>query len=87
MNSFTIEIPAQDSKKMEDFNQLMKQVQDETVEYIKGVASELDVSDECAMDVVYLRGRSRHTEELEKELIRLHSIGQPPNMCDFPQNI
>lgn len=37
----------------------------------------------CANDVVYLRSRSRWTEHLEAELIKLHIAGNPPNICDW----
>ena len=53
---------------------------------IKKLASELNITLECATDVFYLRTRSRHTPELEAELIRLHRVGIPPNMCEFPRS-
>lgn len=40
-------------------------------------------SQSCAADVRYLRSRSRWTQELEDELIRLHKEGKPPNMNEF----
>ncbi len=43
----------------------------------------LGVSRSCANDVMYLRTRSRWTEELEAELIRLHKDGTPPNVMEF----
>jgi hypothetical protein len=65
-------------------NTFMSEVQDATVVYIQQLAKDLDVSDACAADVYYLRTRSRHTPELELELIRLHKEGNPPNICDWP---
>lgn len=47
------------------------------------VMSDLDVSESCALDVVYLRTRSRHTPELEQRLIELHQKGTPPSIMDF----
>jgi len=47
------------------------------------IAEELDVSESCAIDIAYLRMRSRWTEELEDELIALHRAGTPPNIFDF----
>lgn len=44
---------------------------------------ELDITQDCAIDVLYLRGRHRHTEGLEKELIALHKAGNPPNIMEF----
>ena len=46
-------------------------------------SEELGVSENCAMNVIYLRSRSRHTPEKEAELIALHAAGNPPNMCEF----
>lgn len=37
----------------------------------------------CAMDVWYLRTRSRWTQELESKLIQLHQAGTPPNINEF----
>jgi hypothetical protein len=65
------------------FNEIMSDYQKEQLEYIESLAKELDVSVECAEDVNYLRSRSRHTEELEAELIRLHQEGNPPNIFEF----
>jgi hypothetical protein len=56
---------------------------DEMEQYIRDLATELGVSVNCAYDVWYLRTRSRHTPELEAELITLHAAGTPPIMCDF----
>jgi hypothetical protein len=52
-------------------------------EYFKSLAEELGCSVGCAGDVWYLRQRSRWTQELENELIRLHKEGTPPNICEF----
>lgn len=42
-----------------------------------------DLYRRCKEDIEYLRTRSRHTKELEKELINLHIAGTPPNMSEF----
>lgn len=47
------------------------------------LAEELNVSPGCAIDILYLRTRSRWTQELEDELIRLHKEGNPPNIMEF----
>lgn len=52
-------------------------------EDIMDMSEELGVSYQCAADIYYLRTRSRWTEELENELIRLHKQGNPPNMNEF----
>lgn len=80
--TFSIEIPS-DEQKFKEFSDAMNDYQDEIVKYIQNLAKELNCSDDCAMDVYYLRTRSRHTPELEAELIKLHKAGTPPNMCDF----
>lgn len=64
-------------------NELMKLVQDETTKYIQDLAVELKISKACAMDVYYLRTRSRWTQELEDQLIDLHAKGTVPNMCEY----
>lgn len=83
MQTFSMEVPVNDPKKMEEFQEIMNKVHDETNAYIHKLANELNVSEACAMDVFYLRTRSRHTPELEQHLIELHAQGTPPNMCDF----
>lgn len=47
------------------------------------LAESLNITEACAADVIYLRTRNRWTPELEKELIRLHKEGNPPNVMDF----
>ena len=53
-------------------------------EEILRVSDDLYISERCASDVVYLRSRSRWTLEAEGELIRLHAIGTPPNIFEWP---
>lgn len=83
MQAFSMEVPVNDPQKMEEFQELMNRINDETCAYTLALAKELNVSDACAMDIVYLRTRSRHTPELERELIELYAKGTPPNICDF----
>jgi len=83
MSAFCVEVPLDDPKAMEEFQAMMDALWDEHNDYVRSLAKELTVSEACAADVVYLRSRSRHTNELERELIRLHSVGTPPNMGDF----
>lgn len=47
------------------------------------LSKELNCSVSCAMDVWYLRTRSRWTQQLEEQLIQLHKEGKKPNMCEF----
>lgn len=62
----------------------MTDYQDEIGTYFRDLAKELNCSIGCASDVWYLRQRSRWTQELEDELIRLHNAGTPPNINEFP---
>jgi hypothetical protein len=68
----------------------MKQLRDEMDamqglhdKFVKNLTKELNVSVHCANDIVYLRSRSRWTQELEDELIKLHKEGNPPNIFEF----
>ncbi len=49
----------------------------------KSIAQQLQVSMACAGDIMYLRTRTRWTQELENELISLHKAGTPPNVMEF----
>jgi hypothetical protein len=54
------------------FNDLNKEAE--------GIAKEFDVSLECALDIQYLRTRSRWTKKAEDELIRMDKEeGKQPN--------
>lgn len=82
MQNFSIDLAQ--VKNMEALQAFMEGVNESTSNYIRNLAKELDVSEQCASDVYYLRTRSRHTPELEAELVRLHREGNPPNICEFP---
>ena len=51
---------------------------------ISKLMEEKGLSLNCAMDVSYLRTRSRHTPELEERLIREYAEGKQINICDWP---
>ncbi len=70
-------------KDWDAFQTTMEKVAEAINTDIAQMAYDLGISEEAASDVWYLRGRSRHTPELEAELIRLHKAGTPPNMCEF----
>lgn len=84
-NTFCVELnPKQmTDKDWDSFQEAMDKVAEETNRAIAQLAYDLGVDEGCARDVWYLRTRSRHTPELESELIKLHKAGTPPNMCDF----
>ncbi len=83
MQNFVISKTNPTKQDLDTLSEIMAKVQDETVLYIQSLAKELNVSENCAGDVWYLRTRSRWTQELENQLIQLHKEGNPPNMCDF----
>lgn len=81
MSTFYVDLTTVDD--WSSFQQIMDEYYEEHKKYIRSLALELKVSVGCATDVLYLRSRSWHTDELEKELIRLHQEGNPPNVCEF----
>jgi len=56
----------------------------ELQEYFNNLAQELNCSITCAMNVWYLRQRSRWTQDIENQLIELDNQGIQPNMNEFP---
>lgn len=67
----------------EAFQGAMGEYHDSLESHFTELAQSLGVSHGCAMDVWYLRQRSRWTPELEKKLIALHKQGNPPNINEF----
>ena len=65
------------------FDDVQDKYYEEMNQYMKDLAVELGVSVDCAAAVWYLRTRSRHTPELEAELIALHAAGTPPTVGNF----
>lgn len=43
----------------------------------------LNISKECARDLVYLKLKGRHNPRIENHLIQLHSKGTPPKISEF----
>jgi hypothetical protein len=80
MDGFVVDLKDAD---MDEFQAVMDDVQDEYIKMVEEWSESNGVSADCALDVFYLRTRSRWTQELEDELIRLHKAGTPPNVCDF----
>lgn len=75
--SFVIEIDPEEN--MWKLNEAMNAVQDAQVDYIRSLAVELRVAEQTAMDIWYLRSRSRWTKELEQKLIDADHAGNPIN--------
>lgn len=75
-----------DPDKIQAFSDVMLKAQDEYVEHVLKIAEELAVSESCASNIVYLRGRSRWTQELENELIRMDKEeNTQPNIFEWPE--
>ena len=76
--AFCIDITNTDSG---DLQNLMDTLHDSYEASASALAEELQISQRCANFVLYLRGRSRWTQEKEDELIRLDKAGEPlPNV-------
>lgn len=60
------------------FQKVMDMLHDEQTQYVNKLADEMKVGVDCANDIVYLRSRSRWTQELENQLIQLHKEGKAP---------
>lgn len=72
-----------DPNAMKALNDYMAARHEELLMGARSVAHDLNISHQCALDVIYLRSRSRWTEELEAKLIQLHKDGIPPNVMEF----
>lgn len=84
MKTFAVKIPGQPTEEQIDaLQQFMNNANDAMVEYAQEVAEDLNISESLALDVVYLRGRSRWTPELEAELIRRTQAGEKINIGEF----
>lgn len=91
MESFSIAFPdPNDTEKMNDFQKIMDQATDAWNAEIRKVADEHKVSDGAAANILYLRTRSRWTQEKEDYLIWLAQNDQDsPNIMDdfeVPEN-
>lgn len=80
---FCIEFSGDDEDAIKSIQEVMNAQTDATNTEINKISNELNVSVSCAMDIYYLRTRSRWTQELEDELIDLHDQGERPNMNEF----
>jgi hypothetical protein len=63
--------------------EFINSAQDAFIQEAKNISEQLGVSESCGIDILYLRGRSRWTQELEDRLIELYKQGSPPNICEF----
>ena len=83
MNAYSLSFDPNDEQQMAQFQQLMAELHEAYDQESQSIAKQLVVSLGCALDVQYLRSRSRWTQELEDRLIQLHREGRPPNIFDF----
>jgi hypothetical protein len=65
------------------FNNLMSDLQDAQVAHARREAEHLEIPLEVAMNVIYLRGRSRWTLAKENKLIALSKQGLRPNIMEW----
>lgn len=88
--AYSVEIPTekiQDPDFWKEFQKIMDEEARLMNEHIDSVARELGISVGCANDVVYLRGRSRWTQEMEDKLILWDKTNTRPenfNIMDGP---
>lgn len=70
------------------FQEAMDKCAEQEIQIINGIATDLNVTQSCAADILYLRGRSYWTQELEDKLIALHKTGADVNVFQFcDQNV
>lgn len=85
-DSFVMELdPNMSQDDWDKFNEVMDKVHDSLIAVAKSISKEFGVSEDCALNIQYLRTRSRWTQELEDELIRMDKEeGKQPNIYDWP---
>lgn len=83
MDTFSVEIPLNDEKDMKDFNEAMDLLYTIMDDFTSKIVKELNVSKNGADNILYLRSRSRWTQEKEDYLIWLDQNGKDlPNFND-----
>jgi hypothetical protein len=79
--NFAIEIPVNDPEVMGEFQKAMDKCCEDMNKYTIEEAEKLGVSIRAMSDILYLRTRSRWTQEKEDYLIKLAKEGKPlPNV-------
>lgn len=64
-----------DSQKMDGLQKVMNSFCEATIEYEEKLIAELGIDANTAMNITYLRGRSRWSQELEDRLVRASKAG------------
>jgi len=86
METFCVDLKeVEEAGKMEEFQQIVDDVHDTTMDYIQELAVELGLFLPQAANVWYLRTRSRWTPELEDRLIAELKAGKQINICEWPK--
>lgn len=83
----SVEIPFNDPEKMAQFQEMMNDANAAEMDYQEKVARELGVSSSAAMDICYLRTRSRWTQAKEDFLVACAKAGKkrPFLMANFDE--
>jgi hypothetical protein len=84
-DTFVMELdPNMSQEDWDKFNEMMDELNTGLMEECKTISKEFGVSEVCALNIQYLRTRSRWTQELEDELIRVDiEEKRQPNICDW----
>lgn len=82
--AFCIETPAEMSQEQRDqLNKTMDRIHKEMLKEVNSLAQEKSISLDTASDILYLRSRSRWSQEKEDYLIALDKAGlKTPNIMD-----
>ncbi len=90
MENFCVDVPFDDENAMDEFQKFMDACADSWNLEASKLAIELNISEGCANDILYLQTRSRWTQEKEDYLIWLcHNKKDMPNIMDdfeVPEN-
>lgn len=73
-------IPIDNPEDMEQFQQRVDKIAESLNLHITHVAKKLGVSHTTASNIVYLRGRSRWTQELEDRIVNASKAGHEINL-------
>jgi hypothetical protein len=75
----------QEQGKIDEFQEIMDSLHDSYINECQQLSKQNSISSVCASNILYLRSRSRWTQELENELIRMDKEDNiQPNMGDWP---
>ncbi len=81
VETFCVDIPAGSTKDMAEFQAAMDMLQDEKIAEENRESKRLGISKDAASTIMYLRTRSRWTQEKENHLIQLDKQGETlPNV-------